>query len=177
MMDETSVPYHPLDDDAWHHATAAQLLDLLKLLNVEQRAVARRLGVRDSTVSMWLHGHRKVPATAKPILLPFAQQCVMEAMDRVRKEVQSLTDPAQQRADLEAFLAPQTRWQLTVLHEAGSVEKSLRRELEWLGSYAHKTPFTASDRRSMKTLCQTIVSKLDLIDAVAPDPEDATDGA
>jgi hypothetical protein len=163
--------------DIWSRASAFQLLHLLKILNIEQQSIANFLHVTPSSLSMWVNGHRATPEKYREGLLEYARSNLEHAALRHYKEVQALPDDLRAAA-IEAFYAPWSRWTREVLHEQGILQHRVQHDARRIGQYADVAVLTASDRRSLMTLCRGLQASLRTLEALAEpqqnveDPED-----
>jgi transcriptional regulator with XRE-family HTH domain len=161
---------HP--DDVWPKATAQQLFELTKLLGLEQRVLAKQLGVSPTAVSLWATHQRPIPAKYRPGLLEWAQVALRAALERHRKEVAALPTDDLKGTAMEAFHAPLRHWQLEVLYQAGVLEQAFKKNLRWLRDYQEQGTFTASDLRSIQSLCSTLQDQAQLLlDLRDPTPQ------
>ena len=160
------VPQWKRDQDVWQLATPLQLLRLLKLFNVEGRTIAEQLGVHPPVVSMWLHGKRSIPERYRPRLLTWAQQAQRQAQAQVEINLKAQPNEELRLALLDTFFAPLQQWRLEVLYEEGVYARSIRRECQWLGTYATKEELTEADYEGIENLCQTILNKVQIVRAL-----------
>ena len=165
--------------DVWGKATPLQLLKYLKLLGVEQRVIARQLGVSHTAVSFWVMGHRPVPSKYRAGLLQWIGVAYRAALERNRKEVQTLPTDELKRAAVEAFMAPLHRWYLEVLHETGLLEARLKHHLRELRDIETHDLLTASDLRDIVTISSVVANQAQILldmrepaEASAPQEQD-----
>ena len=165
------------EHSVWELATPLQLLQLSKLTEVTTTAIAERLGVSIPLVSMWLHKKQGVPRAHRPVLLTWAQADLAAARARWRKEAQAEPTDELTRVRLDARVSPIQLWTLEVLHEAGTIERSIRTNLAWLGTLSTKHALTASDYRTIMTLMEVLQNQVRLHqDLAAPAEEERTEG-
>jgi transcriptional regulator with XRE-family HTH domain len=160
----------PVDPDfnPWVHATASQLVQLLKLLDVEQLALARYLNVSTPAVSMWVRGHRNVPAKYRPALLAYAQTALHHALERTVKDLEPLPE-GPRLAAIQAFQLRLRQWYLEVCHTGAYLEYQIRDELRAMAPYAayeyrDNGQLTAEDRHTLRRLGQGMLEKLRRLD-------------
>jgi transcriptional regulator with XRE-family HTH domain len=158
-MDESPSPLDYASDwNAWRHASAYQLLRLLKLLGVEQRSVAAFLGATVSSVSMWVNGVRSTPPKYRPQLLEYAQGALAKASAWHQKEIAALPEDLKQATILE-WHARLARWSLEVLHDKDLIRQSIAEDHRRMEGYiAKKTP-TVDDLDWIIGLSQSIASQ------------------
>jgi Putative antitoxin of bacterial toxin-antitoxin system, YdaS/YdaT len=166
----TEPAVHPLLP--WDKATPPQLLTLIvKVLGVAQQTLARQLGVSPKSVSFWVTGYRPIPAKYRPALVEWAQVAWQQADERNTKRAQAQPTADLQRAAVLAFWAPLQHWTLDVLHEAGVLEATLKKNLRWLRAYADHDTFTTRDLRTIATLAKVIRHEAELVASMTP-PDD-----
>jgi hypothetical protein len=164
-----SNPVSPYD--VYQQATAFQLFSLIKMLGVEQRQLAAQLGVSTATVSMWATQHRAIPPHHRAALVTWAAVAMREATQRMQKEVQALEAPDLKRAAVEAFQAPITRWQIEVLHEAGTVKAAALKNARGLVQVLEHDPLTVDDLAQVRTLRQVLTTQLGILEEMGGAPD------
>ena len=140
----------------WVHATASQLLQLLKILDVEQLSIARYLNVSTPAVSMWVRGHRKVPAKHRPALLAYAQTMLHQVLERTAKDLERLPEGPRMVA-VQAFHMRLRQWYMEVCYTRAFLEYLIREDLRAMAPYAEYTDhgqLTAADRQTLRRLGQ-----------------------
>jgi hypothetical protein len=159
MYEESPSPLDaPHNWNAWHHASPFQLLRLLKLLDVEQRSVAARLGVSVTSVSMWINRLRGVPLKYRPQLLQYAQEALAYADARFEKEVLALPEDVRRAAIVE-WRARLARWSTEVLHDKDLIRQSIAEDHRRMEGYIAKNPPTVDDLEWIISLSQSIASQ------------------
>jgi transcriptional regulator with XRE-family HTH domain len=138
--------------DPFPKATPAQLLAFLKVLGIEQRHVATRLGVSPQLVSFWARGARPIPAKYRMPLRAWAQREYLQALERQQHAAATLPTDALRHAALAVFEDPILLWALEVFHTSGVAEQALRRNLRQLRQYEDREAWTAADIRDMQQL-------------------------
>ena len=94
----------------------AKLFELLKFLEIEQRAVGKALGVSKTPISLWAHGKRPVPKAQAVPFLRYVDRAIREAIERERvrqypQEVPEADMWAQMRSmSLEEAKTHHTAW-------------------------------------------------------------------
>jgi hypothetical protein len=164
----------PRDYDPWHLATPLQLLTLLERLDVSMTEVARWLHVPRSSISMWRHGTRTIPPKHVPTLLERTRRTLEEAAELTSKAVSLAPTEDLRQAIRAEFGALWQRWKSEVLHEAGTLRRTLQANCQALRQELAHQPFRADALESLDLLWGTIrqiVALLMELEGVAPDPE------
>ena len=161
------------ENSVWELATPLQLLQLSKLVEVRVKVMAERLGVSIPLVSMWLHKKQGVPRAHRPTLLAWAQADLAAAETRWQKEIQAQPTDDLKRAVLRTRYDPIQLWQLQVMHEAGTIERSIRKNLAWLGTLATKHVLSESDFRTITSLTEVLLNNVRLHQELAAVEEPA----
>ena len=166
--------------DVWNMATPSHILQYLKLCGIEQIEIARELGVSQTAVSLWIGGHRPVPAKYRPRLLAWIPVARQAAVERMQKHIAVLPTDALKRAAIEDWSAPFTRWHIDVMYEAGAARESARKNARWLLEILEHETYTQSDLEQMRGLYLVLGNKLDILEEMAgpqnASPAPAQDG-
>jgi hypothetical protein len=148
--------------DAWAQATALELLQLLKLLNLSGATIAHQLGIPPSLISMWLNKKRPIPDHYRAALHVWAQTTLQHATSRLYKEMDGLGTGERKRAAWDAFYAPLDQWRIEVLHAAGSFDRSIQWHCRCIGTFTAQGTYTDADLRTLESLCTVLLNHVQL---------------
>lgn len=166
----------PRDFDPWLHATPLQLLTMLERLGVRMSEVAQWLHVPRSSISMWRHGKKTVPAKHLPTLRDRARDHLRQAAEMNAKAVSLAPTEDLRQALRSEFEALYLRWKAEVLSEAGTLRRTLQATVQTLTAVLAHQPFAAEDPETIAVIQDTIrqqVALLGELEGYAPNPEQA----
>lgn len=153
------------DEEPWRAATAGHLLQLLKLLGVEQQRIANYLQVSKGSLSRWVHQSRPTPGKYRAALLPYAQTALRHALTLKGKEVQALP-PFLQDEEAARFAAMLGGWAFEVRHGRRVLTWFLKEQGEEFYALLAHEPWTAEELARLRALCKTIQAQLKELEAL-----------
>jgi transcriptional regulator with XRE-family HTH domain len=146
---------------------AKSLVELMKFLGWEQKAIAARLGVSNSTISFWATGKRPIPKRHEQAFLDLVRQVLHDAQERVGAN-------SSYAQELSAYL---NAWTHEMHIKVGTFQRSLQRQFEILKSPLAKIDVTALsklERRTLQTACQLAAHYLEYFDSLGKPVRTAT---
>jgi transcriptional regulator with XRE-family HTH domain len=167
------------------------LIELLKFLGWEQKAIAKRLKVSTSAVSLWATGKRPVPQRYEKPLIGLVLEEMRRDKATMDAELEALKvgineAPPEERerrldvlqkweAHMQQVGACMDGWENELYVTAGKCADEIRYRLGQLQSpYAHMDPMKLSreDRHRLRQACQMLVRHFDYLDQFdrAPPP-------
>jgi hypothetical protein len=174
-MADDPVTLAPSDYDPWQLASPLQLLHLIQKLGITSRVIARWLGVKPAAISLWSREHRPIPLRYGAPLLLWAHKAMDEAYDLMRKEAAGQPTDALRQLVHSELMTIYTRWQLEVLHSAGTLHQGLQQQYDALGRVVSKPRLTAEDRETMALMMEAMLAKVDVLLTLEPEAPSAED--
>jgi transcriptional regulator with XRE-family HTH domain len=138
---------------------AKSLFELMKFLGWEQQAIAERLGVSKSSISLWATGTR-------PISKRHEQPFLDLVIEILRDEQERAGVNSSHARELLTYI---DAWVHEMYIKVGMFQRSVQLQFEILKSPLAKVdPMTLSnlERRTLRTACQRVVQLLDYLDSL-----------
>jgi hypothetical protein len=132
------------------HVYVAELLALLRALEIEQRQVASHLGASRTQVSLWANGHRPLPRKFEQPFLAYVDHVMHARLDEAWAHNHAPPTPhllsASSAETLEdTLLHTLHRWDLECYARSGTLTQTLERQRAILRSYDHLDPLKLDD--------------------------------
>jgi transcriptional regulator with XRE-family HTH domain len=128
-----------------------RLIEMARSLGVDQREIAKRLQIPDSSLSLWATGKRPIPRRHLPAFMALISELI-RAHD------------ATHRAHLNHYLEA---WNIELHVHAGAVSADAQRKFEVLRSFYAQgdvLKIPREERQRLREACQDLVFDLDSLD-------------